>query len=449
MNVRDVIDRSPMTRFQVMVVALCLVMNVVEGFDILVMAFAVSGVAAEWQLTASQVGVLLSSGFVGMALGSALVAPLADRIGRRPLTLACLAMATIGMALSALTTGFGQLGLCRLLTGIGVGGVIASLPVIIAEYSNLRGRGTSTAFFAVGLPLGGVVGGSIAALVTAGYGWRATFLLGAVLSLATVIAMAAVLPESLDFLASRRPARALERMNVLLARMRIPALDSLPERAPAETAGVAEAVFRGRNGLRTGLLWIAFFGLFAATYFAGSWTPRLLEQSGLSAQQGISGGILLNAGGVVGVLIIAALALRVSVHALSVAALALGAIAFLVMTAALGSGLAATLVAAVLVGMLVNANGALLFAVAPGLYPARVRTTAVGWSLAVGRLGAIVAPLVAGVLVDAGWSARGLFALFAIPLVVAAVAITGVARMGRRANAGQLVAREVQPPVSA
>lgn len=449
MNVRDVIDRSPMTRFQVMVVALCLVMNVVEGFDILVMAFAASGVASEWHLTASQVGLLLSSGLIGMALGSALMAPLADRIGRRPLTLAGLATATLGMALSTVTADAVQLGLCRLVTGIGVGSVIASLPVLIAEYSNKRGRGTSTAFFAVGLPLGGVVGGSIAALVTAGYGWRATFLLGAAMSLLTVLAMAAVLPESIDYLAARRPANALTRMNAILARMRIAPLDTLPAPADPTSTGIAQHVLRGPNGLRSLLLWVAFFCLLSATYFAGSWTPRLLEQSGLSAQQGLSGGILLNAGGVVGVLLVAALALRLSVNTLAVAALLVGALAFGLMTVALGS-LAATMVAAVLVGLSVNANGALLYAVAPGLYPAAVRTTAVGWALAVGRLGAIVAPLVAGLLVDLGWSGRGLFGLFAVPLVVAAAAIAGVTVLGSRQDAASpLSEQHTPPPVSA
>ena len=449
MNIRDVIDRSPMTRYQVMVVALCLVMNVVEGFDILVMAFAASGVAAEWHLTASQVGLLLSSGLIGMALGSALVAPLADLIGRRPLTLSCLAVATVGMFLSAFTTGGVQLGLCRVLTGIGVGGVIASLPVIIAEYSSRRGRGTSTAFFAVGLPLGGVVGGSIAALVTAGYGWRATFLLGAVLSLVTVAAMAAVLPESIYYLAARRPADALVRMNTILARMRIAPLDTLPAPVDRAATGVGRNVLRGHNGVRSALLWMAFFCLFAATYFAGSWTPRLLEQSGLSAQQGISGGILLNVGGVVGVLIVAALALRFAVDRLAVVALVLGALAFGLMTVALG-GLAATMAAAVLVGLIVNANGALLYAVAPSLYPVSVRTTAMGWALAVGRVGAIVAPLVAGALVDAGWSGRSLFGLFAVPLAVAALAVAGVTRLGTRRDAApEPDQQHLPPPVSA
>lgn len=119
----------------------------------------------------------------------------------------------------------------------------------------------------------------IAALVTAGYGWRATFLLGAVLSLVTVSAMAAVLPESIDYLAARRPAGALARMNTILARMSITPLDALPAPVDRAATGVGRNVLHGRNGIRSVLLWVAFFCLFAATYFAGSWTPRLLEQS--------------------------------------------------------------------------------------------------------------------------------------------------------------------------
>jgi benzoate transport len=434
MSFRDVIDRSPMTKFQIMVVGLCLFMNVIEGFDILVMSFAASGVATEWHLSASQIGVLLSSGLIGMALGSAFVAPLGDRLGRRPLTLLALSVAGIGMLLSGLTAGFGQLAVCRLVTGVGVGGVMASLPVIISEYSNRRGRGTSTAFFALGLPLGGVLGGSVAALVTSGYGWRATFALGAVLTLATGAAMAFLLPESLDYLAVRRPTDALAKINRLLARMRIPALEELPRPKEAELAGAGAAILTGRGSLRTLLLWVAFFGLFSALYFATSWTPRLLEQNGVSAQQGISGGILLNVGGVVGTLIVAGLALRLSSMTLGVLTLAAAGVAFVVMSSSLGS-LTATMLVALLVGLLLNANGAVLYALAPTLYPVGVRTTGVGWAIAVGRIGGILAPLIAGVLVDGGWTAVNLFAVFAVPLLLAAVAVLVIARLGSGAAA--------------
>lgn len=434
-----------MTRFQVMVVALCLIMNIIEGFDILVMSFAASGVAAEWHLSGSEIGLLLSSSLIGMALGSAALSPLADRFGRRPMTLWGLSIATVGMIAAAMASGFVQLALFRVLTGIGVGAVMGCLPVIINEYSSRRGRGTATAFFALGLPLGGVIGGSIAALVTAQYGWRATFALGAVLSVITVVAMLRLLPESLDHLLSRRPAGALDAVNGLLARMRIAPLTELPPPPPAAARKISSAVLRGRNGVRSVLLWVGFASLLGSLYFASGWTPRLLEQGGLTAQQGISGGILLNLGGVAGTLLITVLALRFTSTTLAVATMACAGAAFLLMTLSLGT-LSATMIAAVAVGLFLNANGAVMYTIAPTLYPAAVRTTGVGWAIAVGRLGAIVAPLLAGVLVDSGWTGANLFGLFAVVLVVAAVAMLALGRIKPPAPVAADV-RPVEDPV--
>lgn len=105
MSIREAIDRSPIGRFQFAVIFVCLILNMVDGFDLLVMAFAASGVAAEFGLNGAQIGLLLSSSLAGMALGSAFLAPLADRIGRRPLTVACLVVSAVGMVLAAASTG--------------------------------------------------------------------------------------------------------------------------------------------------------------------------------------------------------------------------------------------------------------------------------------------------------------------------------------------------------
>ncbi|WP_326565274.1 MFS transporter [Amycolatopsis rhabdoformis] len=414
-----------MTRFQVLVIALCVIMNVIEGYDILVMGFAASGVRAEWGVSASAVGLLISAGLMGMAVGSTLVAPLADRIGRRPLTLVCLAVATLGMALSAATGAYGQLWACRFVTGLGVGGVMVSLPVIIAEFSSRRARGTSVAFFALGLPTGGLLGGSVAALVASHYGWRATFVSGAILSFVTAAAMLKLLPESLDFLLTRRPRGALVRVNRLLERLRLERVTELPEPAAHEVGNVRAAVLTGRNGVRSALLWLGFFALFGALYFASNWMPQLLEQSGLSARQGIGGGIMINLGGIVGSLLMTLIALRFSSRVLAVVTLAGAAVVFLAMAFVLGN-LTATLVVAVVMGMLLYALGASLYALGPALYPTGVRSTALGWAVGVGRIGAIVTPLIAGVLVDAGWSGVGLFELFAIPLALAALGMVAL-----------------------
>jgi benzoate transport len=408
-----------------MVIALCVIMNIIEGYDILVIGFAASGVVAEWKISAAEVGLLISAGLMGMAVGSTVVAPVADRIGRRPLTLICLAVATLGMLLSAAAGAYAQLWAYRFVTGIGVGGVMVSLPVIIAEFSSKRARGTSVAFFALGLPTGGLIGGSIAATVATEFGWRATFLSGAAFSLVTALAMVKLLPESIDFLITRRPADALVRINELLRKMRLAPVAELPEPTVTERGNARAAILKGRNGIRSALLWLSFFALFGALYFASNWMPRLLQQSGLSAQQGIGGGIMINLGGIAGSLLMTVLALRFGSQVLAIVTLAGACVVFVAMAAVFGS-LSATLVTAVLMGMLLYALGASLFALGPSIYPVAVRATALGWAIGVGRIGAILTPLLAGVLVDAGWSGVGLFELFSIPLGLAAIGMVAL-----------------------
>ncbi|WP_455432458.1 alcohol dehydrogenase catalytic domain-containing protein [Thermocatellispora tengchongensis] len=148
---------------------------------------------------------------------------------------------------------------------------------------------------------------------------------------------------------------------------------------------------RGQGAVRLALLWTAYFIMMAGFYLAASWTPRLLEQSGYSAGQGVSGGVLLNLGGIAGTLLFGALALRAPGRVLTMLAFLAAGAAFLTMGLVLGTT-AAALAAAVAVGISVNAAGAGLNAGAPGLYPAGVRATGAGWAMAFGRLGALTAP---------------------------------------------------------
>jgi benzoate transport len=425
MSIRESIDQAPMSKYQVMVVGICLVIVLSEGYDLLLMAFAASGVAQEFALNGSQTGLLLSSALVGMALGSAFIAPLADRTGRRPLTLACLLLVTVTMALASITTSFAQLGVCRLLTGLGIGGLVASLPVLTAEFSPRRRRGTMIALYTTGLPLGGVIGGLVAALLTSTFSWRASFVAGAVLTFLLLVLVYARMPESIDYLLVRRPAGALEAINTTLPKMGLAPIEALPEPEPQAEQGMKAAIFSGRNGIRSLLLGSAFFIMMAAFYFAASWTPKLLQQSGLSAQQGISGGMLLNFGGAAATLTFSVLAIVVTSRTLTIAALVGASVSFLAMSTALGS-LTTALLAAVAVGVFVNASATGLYALAPDCYPASVRATAVGWASAVGRLGAIISPILAGVLIDRSWTPSSLFILFAIPLLIGAALVAAI-----------------------
>lgn len=443
MSIRESIDSRPMSRYQVMVVGLCLAIVLSEGYDLLLMAFAAPEIANEWGLSGSQTGILLSSALIGMALGSAFLAPLADRIGRRPLTLACLLLVVISMGFAAISTNYLQLGIVRLLTGLGIGGLVASLPVITAEFSPQSRRSTMIALYTMGLPLGGVLGGIAATLLTSSYGWRASFVAGAVLTLILLIVVYLRMPESIDYLLVRRPAGALEKINRILPKMNLGTISELPAVVGQEATGVRTAIFTGANGVRSVLLGGAFFFMMAAFYFAASWTPKLLQQSGFSAQQGISGGVLLNIGGAAAILVFSVLAITVRSRTLTIGALVGAAMSFLAMSTIIGN-LTLALIVTVSLGAFVNTSATGLYALAPDCYPASVRATAIGWASALGRIGAITSPIVAGLLIDREWTPSALFVAFAIPLFGGALLVAGIRLPAADVSAKQLVGEGVQ-----
>ncbi len=412
-----------MSRFQVLAVALCVVLNMLDGYDVLVMAFTASEVARDWRLSGAALGVLLSAGLFGMAAGSLFVAPWGDRFGRRAITLLCLGVISGGMLLSAAAQSPAQLTGLRVATGIGIGGILASLNVITSEYSSQRWRSTAISLQVTGYPIGATIGGTIAALLITRYGWRSAFLFGGVASASMIPVVIRSLPESLDFLLARRPADALRRLNDLLRRMGRPELNELPEPKPEEGSArnPVSRLFDGHAGAATPLIWGAFFLLMFSFYFVTSWTPKLLVEAGLSTRQGITGGVLLNVGGIAGGTLFGVLVSRFPLKQLAVVNLAFtaaGTLCFGFVAAKLG----VALLVALAIGVFLFGSMVGLYA-APLLYPAAIRTTGMGWAIGIGRIGAILAPVSAGLLVDGGWSTPALYGAFAAPLLIAALLV--------------------------
>lgn len=417
--------QAPLTPYTLTAIAVCVALNMLDGFDVLAMSFAASGVKADWHLLDRQLGALLSAGLVGMGLGSLTLGPCADRWGRRTIILLSLLLATLGMLGSAAARGYLDLLVLRVLTGVGVGGTIASVAVIVCEYAPDRWRGTALAVYATGYSIGATIGGALAAYAIPHYGWRSAFAIGGMLSLLLLPLGWRRLPESLDFLLTRRPPSALQRVNALLQAMGRPAITVLPESA-ATAAKAGHGSVRGQLALlmkaSTFLVWVVFFCTMAGFYFIVSWTPRLLNAAGLSASQGMTGGVLLNLGGIAGCGLFAFAAVRTDVHRLLFGAL--------VGSAVLIAGFGLTMIrldvalwTALLLGIMANAAMAGLYAVGPPLYPTAVRATGMGWAIGIGRFGAILAPLASGMLLDCGWAPAQLYFLFSAPFAIAAVAM--------------------------
>ncbi|MBS0374043.1 MAG: MFS transporter [Proteobacteria bacterium] len=418
-SLRRAIATGPMTPFQTAAIAVCVGLNMLDGFDILAMSFAASGVKAAWGLADFQLAKLLSAGLLGMGAGALVLGPCADRYGRRRIVLLAVALAALGMCASAAARDFGDLLVLRVVTGFGIGGTIANVAVVVSEFATDRWRRVALGAYATGYSVGATLGGALAAYAIPQFGWRAAFAIGGTLSLLLLPVAWRRLPESLDFLLTRRPSGALDRLNAQLAAMGHAPLIELPAPTAAPTV---RADLRLLLRPTTLLVWAMFFCTMAGFYFVASWTPRLAHAAGLGESLGLQAGVLLNLGGIAGCALYAAIVARIDAHRLLLGALLGSVLLMLAVSLVLGQ-VAGTLVALLLVGVITNAAMAGLYAVGPPLYPTAVRATGMGWALGIGRLGAIAAPLVAGALADAGRGPADLYRVFAVPFALAALAM--------------------------
>ncbi|GAA5163145.1 MFS transporter [Pseudonocardia eucalypti] len=417
------VGRAPgtMSFVQLRLVALCLLLSMSDGYDVLAMSFAAPSVAEEWHLSGAAIGVLLSAGLFGMAGGSVFIAPLADRVGRRPVLVWSAVLVTVGVVLSAAATDETQLAVLRVVTGLGVGSILPCITVLVAEFTPIRRRTAVLGGLAVGFPLGGLVGGSVAALIIESHGWRGVFVFGAVLAGALALLATAFVPESMAFLSRRGTPAAAAQLMKLRARVDVDGLETAPAGAGTPGRTPLRSLFRRGGAARVAALCVACVFMSAGFYFVLSWTPRLLQSAGWSAQQGIGGAILVNLGGMVGCVLITIGGLRLTARTLTIAFALLGSVT-LVAFSLWATSLGGTLFLAVLLGVTLNAAIVGLYAVIPAAFPPEVRATAAGIGIGVGRIGAIVAPLVAGALVDLGRPMSTIFFLFAVPVALGALA---------------------------
>lgn len=428
LDLRRTIDEESMSRFQTLAVAVCIMLNMLDGFDVLAVAFSAPHLSADWHLAGKQIGLLLSAGLAGMTVGSLFVSPLADRIGRRPLVIACLVTIAGGMLAASIAQNLPQLIGMRVLTGVGIGGMLPSVAVIAAEYSSNRWRSGAVSMQSAGYTFGATVGGAVSGLLLAQYGWRSVFLFGGLSTFAVLPLVWYALPESLEFLVTKRPSGALDRVNVILDRMGRQHVDAMPEfqrvRARVHDQNIDTGPTRRRSAIsRTILIWLSFCFVMAGFHFVMSWTPKLLVQAGMSAGQGVTGGVLLNIGGTIGCIVFSLITTRINLYGLLTTFLLISA-ALLGLFGACASTLQLSMPLAIAMGATISACVGGLYALTPRLYPPEARATGVGWAVGVGRGGAILSPLIAGALIDAGWQVPRLYYLYASPFILAFVTVS-------------------------
>jgi benzoate transport len=408
-----------MSSLQILVVGLTVGLNALDGFDVLSISFASPGIMAEWGIDRAVLGLVLMAELIGMALGSIFLGGVADKIGRRPTMLGCLVVMAIGMFAVTTTSSLFVLAVWRVITGLGIGGMLAAINAVAAEFASARRKHLSVSIMAIGYPLGGVIGGMFAAWLLRSYDWRSVFYFGFVVTLVFIPAVYFLIPESVHWLTRKQPDGALARVNAALQRMGHAAVAALP--TPEETVKKRSLVEIFAPGLIsiTLILTAAYFLHITTFYYILKWVPEIVVRMGFPPSS--AAGVLnwYMAGGAAGGAVFGFLTVRYSLKTLTIVVLLLST----VMVAIFGRtppDLGRLSMICFLAGFFANAGIVGLYAIFAHAYPTQVRATGTGFAIGVGRGGSMLAPAVAGFLFEGGLSLPAISLLMALGSSLAA-----------------------------
>jgi len=431
-NVSEIIDERPIGAFQVRVFLLCAAVLFVDGFDVQGITYVVPTITSEWGLVRGELWPALTSGLVGVMLGAMLLAPLADRVGRRRVIVySCIAFG-IGTLATIAVDSLTPLVVLRFLTGLGLGSALPNAIGLASEYAPHKRRALVVMFVGSGISIGAIGAGIATAQLVGQFGWRAIFLVGGVLPLALAALLARALPESIRF-AALVPSRRAEAKGLL--RKIAPAFGAgadveIVSRDPEAGKATVLDLFADGRGVATVCLWVAFFMSLLNVYLAINWLPTSLEASGYTRTQASLMTTIYHVGGVAGTYAIGLLMARLDAHRMVLVALLLAAVGFYTFATASDMGQAATTAILALAGVGVIGGQVGATALASMTYPVAIRATGLGWALGVGRIGSIVGPTIVGLMLATAADARSVYLWCLLPI---SIGMAAVALLKRRA----------------
>ncbi|KVE93206.1 MFS transporter [Burkholderia vietnamiensis] len=409
---------SPARAGGAITIGLCLAVALLEGLDLQSTGLAAPRMAREFHLAVAQLGWAFGIGALGLLPGAALGGRLADRIGRKRVLMMSVALFGIFSIATTQVWDLQSLLVARFLTGLGLGAAMPNLIALCAEAAPPRQRSTAVGAMYCGMPFGAALAAVIGIVSPGAEGWRQIFYVGGIGPLLTLPLLALCLKESTQFAAASQGA----------------------SRAPKD--GIVRALFSDGRAGTTIALWISYLGTLIVLYFLMNWLPSMVLSRGLTPVQASIVQMMFNIGGGIGAIVIAALSDRIGKRPAVVGMYAGIALALLALAGATGSVSMAW--GGLLAGLFLVGAQSVLYALAGATYPTRVRGTGVGAAVAVGRMGSMIGPLIAGQLLALGQSAS-LLVISSIPLIVIAAlgALTAVAKSPRESvNASHTLGTE-------
>jgi MFS transporter, AAHS family, 4-hydroxybenzoate transporter len=416
---------------QIRVAALCTLIQICDGYDVNSIGVSVPQLTHAWNLPGPAFTVAFLWSSIGILVGALSAGPIGDRLGRRPLLIGSLRIFGLASLLTAVAGSLLMLSMLRFFTGLGIGGGFPGAATLTGDYAPRRLRATMIMASFTGAPFGGFVCGQLAGVLLPTLGWPSIFVIGGVVPLLMVLALALWLPESPRFLA--RKDNLSVREAALLRR-----LDITPAQGAAEGVDVARgnpiAMLFGKGyALQTVLLWVIFFCSLMNLFLFVYWMPEVLHLTGMTPPEAARATSFRELGAILAVVYLGllidrsgperALTANYAAGIVFIAAIALAAMPYLLLVIViLLSGMT-------IIGSQTGANAA-----CGKLYPARMRTSGLGWALGIGRLGGIAAPALGGWLLSLGLPPRQIFLSACLFAAIAAVATGLLALRGARAE---------------
>ncbi|GAB1269430.1 MFS transporter [Aurantivibrio infirmus] len=416
---REMISNSPMSGLQVFVVAITIGLNALDGFDVLAISFASPGIAAEWGIDRAALGIVLSMELIGMCIGSIVIGGMADKFGRRPIILSCLCIMAIGMFMATTVKGVVDLSIWRVITGLGIGGMLASINAVAAEFSNNKWRHLNVSLMTIGYPLGAVIGGLVTSAMLETMNWRSVFYFGAGVTFVSIPLVYFFVPESVHWLTQKQPLGAVDRVNKVLKHISKPVISSMPVISEAVRKRSIGDIFAPGLVATTLIVTAAYFFHITTFYFILKWVPKIVVDMGFLASSAADVLVWANVGGLVGGLLFGLLTLKLDVKHLSIAILVISTL-MVTLFGRSPADLSTLSILCAVAGFCTNAGVVGLYALFAHSFPTHVRAFGTGFAIGIGRGGAVLSPILAGFLFDAGFGLPTVAFILALGSLIAA-----------------------------
>jgi MFS family permease len=440
----------PMTAFQILAVAIGVMVNMMDGFDLLSISFAGPAIDREWLIGNERLGRLISIGLIGMACGAFGLSWLSDVIGRRTGTMVNLAVMSTGMTIAAFSGSFYVLFGARFLTGLGIGAMTASIGSLVYELASKKRRELSLGFVTAAFPVGTLVGAYVASHWLLAIDWRAVFGFGAVFSFLLIPLVYFLLPESFEYLLGKQPRHALATANRQLGKLGLAPLAQLPPKSAVIASKDASVLDVLRPPVLTSaiLACLGYFGFMVSQYFILNWMPKLMVDVGYTDAGAISFSIITNIGAVIGCLVVGTVTARLGVRPVTVGLLIIMAGAIAAFGTLPLEAVQLIRVSSFFIGFAAFATAVGIFSIMASGYPSHVRSTGIGVAFTAGRLGAAAGGYLGGFFLERiGLDRAELCIVLAIPAVFAAVIVGMLAKRNfGAAPSGQPLAARLGTP---